>query len=61
MRGNLWPFHFMNGGGYCMHTEHLESSIHVSWKVFPDTLAVIYEQDQFKLVTLTAMRFVRDF
>jgi hypothetical protein len=36
----------MSGKSYCMHAEHLVNSAHASWEVFPDTLAVICDQDQ---------------
>ena len=44
-----------------MHAEYLESSPHVSWEVFPGTLAVICEQDQVKWVTLIVTRFGSEF
>jgi hypothetical protein len=53
---------WMSGeGNQCMHTEHLESSAHASWKVFLDTLAVIVGQSLTKPTILTVLRFSDDY
>jgi hypothetical protein len=46
---------------YCIHAEHLESSTHASWKVFLDTLTVIFGQSRAEPIDLEIMRFDENF